>query len=65
MSIQNFAQSQPQKLDTNLDTEQLIQSEELGSMTGELEENELDTISGGLTWWGELGRFAGRPVSFY
>lgn len=37
-----------QKLATDLDTEQLIQSEESGSMTDELEESDLEAVSGGI-----------------
>ncbi len=65
MSTDNFAQSMQQKLAAASDTEQATKAEGLDSMTGELEDSELEAVSGGYMWWGDLpqgGWLAGKPL---
>ncbi|HEY9600657.1 MAG TPA: hypothetical protein V6C85_03545 [Allocoleopsis sp.] len=67
MSTDNFAKSMQQKLATASDTEQVTQTEGLDSMTGELEDSELEAVNGGYMWWGKVpevaDRLAGKPLS--
>ncbi|HEY9600656.1 MAG TPA: hypothetical protein V6C85_03540 [Allocoleopsis sp.] len=48
MSTDNFAKSMQQKLATASDTEQVTKAEGLDSMTGELEDSELEAVAGGI-----------------
>lgn len=48
MFTENFAQSLQQKLTTDLNKEQVVQAQVLGSMTGELEDSELEAVAGGI-----------------
>lgn len=74
MSTDNFAQSMQQaeqspslqqKLAAAPHKEQTTKAEGLDSMTGELEDSELEAVNGGSMWWGNLpqgGWFAGKPL---
>ncbi|MDI9637999.1 hypothetical protein QM565_19935 [Geitlerinema splendidum] len=55
-----------QKLATASDKEQVTKADGLDSMTDELEDSELETVSGGFMWWGKVpevaDRLAGKPL---
>jgi hypothetical protein len=48
MLTENFAKSMQQNLAVNPDKEQVTKAEGLDSMTGELEDSELEAVAGGI-----------------
>lgn len=65
MSTENFAKSLQEPV-VALETEQATQAEQFGLMTGELEESELEAVSGGIFGWNiESDAFANRNVYRY
>lgn len=71
MSTDNFAQSMQQaeqspllqqKLAATPNQAQATKAEGLDSMTGELEESELEAVSGGLGYYDVFGLLAGEDV---
>lgn len=62
MSTDNFAKSMQQKLATASDKEPVTPAQVLDSMTDELEESELEAVSGGVFGYSNPGRIWERYV---